>query len=68
VPFRSLPFHRSTLFVTVDALNRIQPNLRFDAVEFLRAFDVNRERIYAIAVKVYARARRDSYELNVADV
>ena len=27
----------STFFVTVDALNRIQPNLRFKAIEFLPA-------------------------------
>jgi hypothetical protein len=58
----------SSFFVTADALNRIQPNLRFDAVDLLRAFDINRERIYAIAAKVYARGRRGSYELNAADV
>jgi hypothetical protein len=29
---------------------------------------VNRERIYAIAAKVYARGRRGSYDLNAADV
>jgi hypothetical protein len=58
----------SAFFVTADALNRIQPNLRPDAVDLLRAFDINRERIYAIAAKVYARGRRGSYELGVADV
>ncbi len=58
----------SSFFVTADALNRIQPNLRFDAVDLLRAFDINRERIYAIAAKVYARGRRGSYELSAADV
>jgi hypothetical protein len=58
----------SSFFVTADALNRIQPNLRFDAVDLLRAFDINRERIYAIAAKVYSRGRRGSYELNAADV
>ena len=58
----------SSFFVTVDALNRIQPNLRFDAADLLRAFDINRERIYAIAAKVYARGRRGSYELCAADV
>jgi Protein of unknown function (DUF1488) len=55
-------------FVTADALNRIQPNLRFDAIDLLRAFDINRDRIYAIAAKVYARGRRGSYELSVADI
>jgi hypothetical protein len=57
-----------SFFVTADALNRIQPNLRLDADCLLRAFDTNRERIYAIAAKVYARGRKGSYELNVADV
>ena len=57
-----------SFFVTADALSRIQPNLRADAADLLRAFDVNRERIYAIAAKVYARGQRGSYELNAADV
>jgi hypothetical protein len=58
----------SSFFVTADALNLIQPNLRFDAADLLRAFDINRERIYAIAAMVYARGRRGSYELSAADV
>jgi hypothetical protein len=58
----------SSFFVTADALRQIQPNLQPDAVDLLRAFDSNRERIYAIAAKVYARGRRGSYDLNVADV
>ncbi len=58
----------SSFFVTVDALNRIQPNLRPDAVDLLRAFDNNRDRIYAIAAKVYARGRRGSYDLVAADI
>ena len=58
----------SSFFVTADALKQIQPNLQSDATGLLRAFDLNRERIYAIAAKVYARGRRGSYQLNVADV
>jgi len=58
----------SSFFVTADALKQIEPNLQSDSAGFLRAFDVNRERIYAIAAKVYARGRKGSYELNVADV
>jgi len=58
----------SSFFVTVAALDRIQPNLRRDAADLLRAFDAHRERIYAMAAKVYARGRRGSYELNAADV
>jgi len=58
----------TSFFMTADALKRMQPSLQFDADEILRAFDVNRERIHAIAAKVYARGRRGSYDLNVADV
>jgi len=38
----------SSFFVTVEALKQMQPNLRADAVDLLRAFDSNRDRIYAI--------------------
>ncbi len=58
----------NSFFVTADALMQIQPNLQPDVTGLLRAFDINRDRIYAIAAKVYARGRRGSYELNVADV
>lgn len=58
----------SSFYVTADALERIQPNLKPDVAGLLRAFDSNRDRIYAIAAKVYARGRRGSYDLNVADV
>lgn len=58
----------SSFFVTADALSRIQPNLRLDAVDLLQAFDINRDRIYDIAAKVYARGRRGSYDLTAADV
>ena len=57
----------SSFFVTADALKQIQPDLHFDAVDLLRAFDVNRDRIHAIAARVYARGRRGTYELNAAD-
>jgi len=58
----------NSFFIMADTLRQIQPNLRFDAVDILRAFDANRERIYAIAAKIYARGRRGSYDLNIADV
>jgi hypothetical protein len=58
----------NSFYVTADALLQIQPNLNPDAVGLLEAFDINRDRIYAIAAKVYARGRRGSYDLNVADV
>lgn len=57
-----------SFFIMVDALVRMQPNLRLDAASILYAFDVNRERIYAIAAKVYARGSRGSYDLKAVDV
>jgi len=58
----------SSFFVTVDALKKMQPNLQSDTVEFLRAFDSNRERIYATAAKVYARGRKGSYDIYAVDL
>lgn len=58
----------SSFFIMADALKQMQPSLRFEAIDILRAFDANRERIYAIAAKVYARGRKGSYDLNAADV
>jgi hypothetical protein len=58
----------SSFFIMIDALRQMQPNLRSNSIDILRAFDDNRERIYAIAAKVYARGRKGSYDLNVADV
>ena len=57
-----------SFYLAEEALKMIQPGLRSDADDLLRAFDVNRDRIYAIAAKVYARGRRGSYELTIADV
>jgi hypothetical protein len=57
----------ASFFVTEDALKRIQPDMRFDEPGLLRAFDANRDRIYAAAAKVYARGRRGSYDLVDAD-
>ncbi|HEY2754933.1 MAG TPA: DUF1488 domain-containing protein [Pseudolabrys sp.] len=58
----------ASFFMTTEALTRLQPNLQSDAVEMLRAFDANRDRIYAIAARVYARGRKGSYDLVAADV
>jgi hypothetical protein len=55
-------------FIMADALKQMQPNFGFDRIDIRRAFDVNRERIYEIAAKVYARGRKGSYDLNIADV
>jgi hypothetical protein len=58
----------TSFFLTVDALRQIQPDIKTEVVDFLRAFDTNRDRIYAIAAKVYGRGKRGTYDLNVADV
>ncbi len=57
----------SSFFMTEDALRCIQPNTPFDEAGFLSAFDFNRDRIYAAAVKVYGRGRKGSYDLLVSD-
>jgi hypothetical protein len=54
-------------FVMEDALKRIQPHMRFDEAELLRAFDSNRDLICATAAKVYARGRKGSYDLVSSD-
>jgi hypothetical protein len=53
--------------VTEDALERVQPDMRFDEAGLLSAFDANRDLIYAAATKVYARGRRGSYDVVSAD-
>ena len=59
---------KTSFFVSGDALKRIQPSMQFDEAGLLNAFDANRDRIYAIAAKVYARGRRGSYEIVEADL
>ncbi len=58
----------NSFFIMADSSKQMQPNLRFDAIDILQAFDANRERIYSIAAKVYARGRRGTYDLNVEDI
>jgi uncharacterized protein DUF1488 len=58
----------NSFFIMADTLKQMQPDLRFDAIDILQAFDANRERIYSIAAKVYARGRRGTYDLNVEDI
>jgi len=57
----------TSFFVTEDALRRIQPDLNRDEEGLLSAFDLNRDRIYAAAVKVYSRGSRGSYDLDSKD-
>lgn len=57
----------TSFFVHEDALKRIQPGIRFDEAGFLRAFDLNRDLIYATATKVYGRGHKGSYDLMPTD-
>jgi Protein of unknown function (DUF1488) len=56
-----------SFFVTEDALLQLQPDILRDEASLLHAFDSNRASIYAAATKAYARDRKGSYELAVAD-
>jgi hypothetical protein len=53
----------ASFFVNRDALQRIQPDMRFDEEGLLRAFDRHRDLIHATAAKVYRRGRKALYEL-----
>jgi hypothetical protein len=57
----------ASFFVNEDALKHIQPDMRYDEVGLLSAFDLNRDLIYATAAKVYKRGHKGSYDLIVAD-
>ena len=57
-----------SFFVTADAMRRVDPAMVQDEAGMLGAFDSNRDRICAAAVKLYARGRKGSYELGAADV
>jgi len=56
-----------SFFVTEDALTRLQPKMARDEAGLLLAFDANRDKIYAAAMKAYKRDRRGSYELSATD-
>lgn len=56
-----------SFFMTVEALMKIQPVLNSDEASVLRAFDVNRDQIYAAAAKLYARGPKGSYDLSAAN-
>jgi Protein of unknown function (DUF1488) len=57
----------ASFFITEDALKRVQPDMRLDEAGLLRAFDANRNLIYAAAAKVYARGRKGSYDVVSSD-
>jgi len=57
----------ASFFVNADALKQLKPDMRFEEVGLLSAFDSNRKLIYATAAKVYGRRRKGSYDLIAAD-
>ena len=57
-----------SFFVTEDALRHVQPAMIQGEPGMLGAFDSNRERIRAAAIRVYSRGRKGSYELGPADL
>jgi hypothetical protein len=56
-----------SFFVTEDTLKRLQPDVPHTEAGLLLAFDANRDRIYAAAMKAYKRDRKGSYELAAKD-
>lgn len=56
-----------SFFVTVDALERVEPRLNHDEEGFLGAFDANRDLICRTAAGLHSRGRKDRYELVGAD-
>jgi hypothetical protein len=57
----------AAFFVNEDALRRIEPGVGGDEAGFLGAFDSHCDLIHAVAVKIYGRTRKGSYELIPAD-
>jgi hypothetical protein len=57
----------SSFFVTEDSLRRLQPGMRFNETALLAAFDRNRDVIEVAAAKAYARGRKGSYDVVIAD-
>jgi len=56
-----------SFFVTVAALERVEPHLRRDEEGFLGAFDANRDLICQTAAELHSRGRKGRYELVGAD-
>jgi len=57
-----------SFFVTEDALKQLYPSMNRDEPGMLGAFDANRERIRAAAMRAYSRGRKGSYELGPEDL
>jgi hypothetical protein len=57
----------SSFFVTESALRRITTDPLVDEENLLAAFDRNRDLICSVAVRIYGRGRKGSYELDASD-
>ena len=54
-------------FVSEEALRRLQPDMRADEEALLSAFDAHRDRIFAVAAKVFGRGHKGVYDLHAGD-
>jgi hypothetical protein len=57
----------AAFFVGEQALRHVRPGMSPDEAGMLEAFDVHRDRIYAAAVRHYARGRKGAYDLQPSD-
>lgn len=53
--------------VDEDALSKVSPETEADEAGFLNAFDSHRDRICAVAGKIYSRRSKASYTLKESD-
>jgi Protein of unknown function (DUF1488) len=56
-----------SFFITVDALECVEPPLRRDEEGFIGAFDAHRDLIFQTAADVHSRHRKSRYELVATD-
>ncbi len=57
-----------SFFVTEDALRRLEAGAARDEPGLLSVFAAHRARVYAAAVRVYARGRKGSYDIRGEDL
>jgi hypothetical protein len=56
-----------SFFITEEALRELMPGATNEA-DFVKAFDLSRERVRKAAVKVYRRRPQGSYEITARDL
>jgi hypothetical protein len=57
----------TSFFVTLTALQSIEPRMTDDEASILTAFDHHRDRIFETAARVYARGYKGSYDVTRSD-